>query len=164
MPSDSLTRERVLTLLAEAPERLDALTADRSPALLRAAPAPDEWSANDVLAHLRACADMWGGYIAAMLTQDAPTLRAINPVTWMKQTDYLDLEFRLSLRAFATQRADLLALLRSLAPDDWGRSATVTGAGRPLTLTVLSYGQRLARHERPHIKQIARVVTALRAE
>jgi hypothetical protein len=32
-----------------------------------------------------------------------------------------------------------------------------------LTLTVLSYVQRLARHERPHVKQIERIITALNA-
>jgi hypothetical protein len=37
------------------------------PAELLATPGPDEWSANDVLAHLRACSDVWGGHIAAIL-------------------------------------------------------------------------------------------------
>ena len=159
-----LTIEQVLTLLEATPPRLAALTGGMTPAQLRATPAPDEWSANDVLAHLRACADMWGGYIMAMLAEDTPTLRAVNPRTWIEQTNYRELDFRPSLRAFTTQRADLLALLKPLPAEGWSRSAIVTGAGKPLTLTVLSYAQRLARHERPHVKQIERIVIGLTSD
>jgi hypothetical protein len=159
--SRSLAPEQVLTLLAATPPRLAALTARLSPAQLRTAPNPDEWSANEVLAHLRACADVWGGCILAMLAEDRPTLRAINPRSWIKRTNYLDLDFQPSLGAFAAQRAELLAVLEPLPPDGWSRTATVTGAGAVLERTVLFYAQWLARHERPHVKQIERIVTTL---
>jgi hypothetical protein len=161
VPSRLLTIEQVLTLLAATPPRIAALTADLAPAQLQTAPNHDDWSANDVLAHLRACADVWGGCIVAIIAEDTPTLRAINPRTWIKQTDYPDLEFRPSLRAFTTQRADLLAVLEPLPPDGWSRMATVTGAGKVLERTVLSYAQWLARHERPHVKQVARIVNTM---
>ena len=63
---------------------------------------------------------------------------------------------------FATQRAELLAVLEPLPPEGWSRAATVTGAGKPLERTVLFYAQWLARHERPHIKQVERIVNTLR--
>ena len=162
MPSGSLTSAQVLTLLAATPPNLTALTTGLAPVRLRTAPSPDEWSANEVLAHLRACADVWGGCITAMLAEDRPTLRAINPRTWIKRTDYLDLDFQPSLGAFVTQRAELLAVLNPLPPEGWVRAATVTGAGKVLERTVLGYAQWLAHHERPHVKQIERIVTALR--
>ena len=161
MPSSSLTIEQALTLLAATPPRLAALSAGLAPAHLQTRPAPEDWSANDVLAHLRACADVWGNCIMAILAEDRPTLRAVDPRTWIKSTDYLDLEFQPSLRSFTTQRDHLLAVLKPLPPDGWSRAATVTGAGRVLERTVLSYAQRLARHERPHLKQIERIVTTL---
>ena len=114
MRSQSLTAEQVLTLLAETPTRIAALTADLAPAQLHTPPNHDEWSANDVLAHLRACADVWGNCIVAMIAEDTPTLRAVNPLTWIKKTDYLELAFRTSLRSFATQRADLQAVRHRL--------------------------------------------------
>lgn len=164
MPSRSsraLTIEQVLALLATTPPRLTALTAGLSPAQLRTAPHSGEWSANDVLAHLRACADVWGDCIAAIIARDRPTLRAINPRTWIERTDYLDLAFQPSLGAFAAQRAELLAVLEPLPPVGWSRAAAVTGAGKPLQRTVLSYAQWLARHERPHVKQIERIIGVL---
>ena len=162
MPDDKLTAAQALTLLAATPKRLAALTADREPARLRARANDEEWSANDVLAHLRACADVWGGCIARIVAEETPTLRAINPRAWINRTDYLDLDFAPSLRAFATQRAALLAILGALPREGWSRKATVTGAGAPLERTVLTYAQRLARHERPHVKQIERLINALR--
>ena len=161
MSDKSLTIEQVLTLLAEAPPRIAALTTGLTPAQLHAAPNPDEWSANDVLAHLRACADVWGNNIMAMLAEDTPTIRAVNPRTWIRKTDYLELKFQPSLRAFTAQRTELLQVLEPLKPKDWSRAATVTGAGEVLVQTVLSYADRLARHERPHLKQIKRIVNTM---
>jgi hypothetical protein len=161
VPSRSLTTEQVLTLLAATPPRIAALTAGLAPAQLHTSPNHEGWSANDVLAHLRACADVWGNCIVAMIAEDTPTLRAVNPRTWIKQTDYLELEFRPSLRSFATQRADLLAVLEPLPPESWERSATVTGAGKVLERTVLFYARWLAGHERPHVKQIERIVNTM---
>jgi hypothetical protein len=161
VPGSPLPIEQVLILLAEAPRRIAAVTGGLTSDQLHAAPNRDEWSANDVLAHLRACADVWGNYMLAMLAEDAPTLRGVNPRVWIRKTDYLELEFRASLRAFARQRADLLAVLELLPPEGWSRVAMVIGAGRPFERTVLYYAQWLARHERPHVKQIERIVNAM---
>lgn len=162
MPNRSLPIEQILTLLVEAPPRIAALSAGLAPAQLQTAPNPAEWSANDVLAHLRACADMWGNCIATIIAEDRPTIRAVNPRTWIKKTAYLDLEFRPSLRSFTTQRTNLLAVLKPLPHEGWSRTATVTGAGKPLVRTVLYYADSLARHERPHLKQIERIVNTVR--
>jgi hypothetical protein len=159
----SFTIEQVLTLLPETPARIGALTADLTPAQLRTAPNHGDWSANDVLAHLRACADVWGGCIAAIIAEDRPTLRAVDPRTLIKKTDYLELEFRPSFRSYAAQRAELLDVLAPLSPEGWSRAATVTGAGAVLERTVLFYAQWLARHERSHFKQVERIVNALRS-
>jgi hypothetical protein len=154
----SLTIEQVLTLLQQTPKRIAALTRGLTEAQLHTPPERDAWSANDVLAHLRACADVRGKPILTIVAEDHPTLRAVNPLTWIKQTNYLELDFRRSLRSFARQRADLLAILEPLPPKGWSRAATVTGAGAVLERTVLFYAQWLARHERPHLKQIERIV------
>ncbi len=76
-----------------------------------------------------------------------------------QSTNYPELEFAPSFRAFAKQRAELLAFLRPLPKAAWSRSAMVTGAGRPRDRTVLEYARWLANHERTHVKQIARIVS-----
>ena len=114
-----------------------------------------------MLAHLRSCADVWGGCIERILNQDTPTLRAVDPRTWIKKTGYPEQAFQPSLQAFTEQRADLLAVLEPLPPESWARAATVTGAGKPLVRTVHFYAQWMAIHERPHLKQIERIVKAV---
>ena len=148
-------------MLAENPRRIAALTAGVAPARLRE-PTNDRWSATDVLAHLRSCADVWGDYIAVMLVEDRPTLRGRDPRTWIKRTNYPELELRSSLRSFAKQRADLLAVLEPLPPTAWLRGATVRGGGSAHETTVHDYAQLLARHEQTHLKQIARIVEVVR--
>ncbi len=161
MPKRALTHAELLTQLAETPARLAELTAGATSAQLHTPPGPDEWSANDILAHLRACSDVFGGCIATLLAEDKPTIRAVNPGTWIKNTDYPQQKFRPSLRAFTQQRAELLAVLQPLPPKAWERSATVTGAGKPLQRTVRFYAEWLSQHERTHFKHIARLVATL---
>ncbi len=161
MPNTSLTIERVLTLLRETPTRIAALTVDLSPEALQRRPTPEEWSANEVLAHLRAFADVWGNYIRTIIAEDQPTWRAVSPRTWIKQTDYPELDFRPSLHAFTRQRADLLAVLDSLPIEAWSRAATVTMVGKVLERTMLSYAERLVVHEKPHVRQIERIVKTM---
>lgn len=163
MPRRLLTIEQVLAVLAESPGRIAMPATGMLPSQLHAVPSPDKWSANDVLAHLRACADVWGDCIETIIAQDEPTIRAVNPRTWIKRTDYPEQEFLPSLQAFTAQRTDLLALLGALTPEAWSRTATVTGTGKPLQRTVFFYAQWLATHERPHLKQIKRIANRMRA-
>jgi hypothetical protein len=157
MPDDTLSIEQLLTLLAETPRRITSLTGGLEPDQLRATPADNEWSANDVLAHLRACADVWGGCIAKILAEDQPTLRAVSPRTWIRKTDYREQEFQPSLRAFTAQRTELLAVLDPLPREAWSRTAIVTGAGAILEQSVMYYARRLAGHEQAHLKQLEQI-------
>ena len=162
MPQRSLTVEQILALLAAAPTRIAALSDGLTPAQLRKPPRPGEWSINEVLAHLRSCADVWGGCIERILAEEMPTIKAMNPTTWIKHTDYPDLEFHLSFQAFAAQRATLLTILEPLPPEAWSREANVTGAGKPLIRSVYTYAESLVVHERPHLKQIQRLINTIR--
>lgn len=156
-----LTIEQILTLLADAPVRLIELTRGLSDLHLMTPPSNGEWSARDVLAHLRACSDMWGKYIVLILNQENPTFKAVNPTTWIKQTDYLQQEFRPSLQAFTSQRADLLDVVKPLAPEAWYRTGTAMTAGRPRQRSVYTYAQWLANHERSHYRQIKNISNAV---
>jgi hypothetical protein len=156
--------DKILAILGETPPRLSKLTSELMPIQLHTAPSAGEWSVNEVLAHLRACDDVWGSYyIMTILAQDKPTIKARNPRTWIKNTDYLQQDFQSSLRAFKKQRKKLLSVLESLSPKDWLRTNTLIGAGKPLQQTLLSHADGLARHEGAHLKQIERTLSALRS-
>jgi uncharacterized damage-inducible protein DinB len=144
----------LLNFLSETPRRIALACRDFGDDRLRVRADETSWSANDILAHLRAGADVWGKSIAAMITQDQPTLRYVSPRTWIKKTDYPELEFRQSLQTFVQQRDALIKLLESLASADWSRGATFTGTTRGREGTVLGYVQRMVQHENEHCEQI----------
>jgi hypothetical protein len=163
MPDKIFPTAELLTILTHTPQRIAGLTAGLPPAHLHTPPGRGEWSANDVLAHLRSCADLWNKAIAVILAEDMPTLVAISPRAWLKKTDYLQQDFGPSLRAFTSQRRELLDLLEPLPPAGWARRANITGAVRPFVRTVHNFAQRMALHEREHVRQIERIVAAVAA-
>ena len=150
----------VMKLLKTTPRHIASASRGLSDRELNWKPATGSWSVNDVLAHLRACADVWGESIMKILEHDNPTFRYVSPRTWIRKTNYLELDFKASFLAFRKQRQDLLKILRSLPQEDWLRRANVKAATKLRDETVLSYVQRLAGREAGHCEQIDRVLRA----
>lgn len=140
----------MLKLLAETPERITAVTQYLTSAQLYTKPDPKSWSINDILAHLRACADVWGQDIDAMLAQNTPTLRYLSPRTYLRKTNYASLEFGPSFQIFCEQRTELLKTLHNLTFAEWARDAKIKGRQH----TVFSHVRRTALHESGHCEQI----------
>jgi hypothetical protein len=143
--------EKYLDLLAGTPDHIALITRDASEEQLHHKASKQDWSVRDILAHLRACSDVWGNSIEAMLADENPMLPDVHPRHWLKQTNYLDLSFRESLMALASQRAKMLSVLRQLSFEDWGRPGVI-GVRKH---TVFSQARRMAKHEAEHITQIA---------
>lgn len=158
MKEEPLTADASLALLRQNLARLSTLTDGVPAERLRAAIEPDEWSPSQILAHIRACSDVWGGNIERILADDHPTFAGMNPRTWMARTDYPEWPFDAAFAAFSAQRHDLLQQLDGLTPDGWERSATVTSYGQANERSVRSYASKLAKHERTHVRQIERTL------
>ena len=92
--------EKYLKLLSETPRRIASVSRGIENSRLHLKPDEASWSANDILAHLRSCADVWGKTIQEMLIKDNPTLPYIHPRQWVKKTNYLELEFHTSFRLY----------------------------------------------------------------
>lgn len=143
-------------MLEEHPRRIAAATRGVAPKRLRTERIIGEWSAVDVLAHLRACADARGDVIPEILAGRDEPLRAVNPRTLIESTNYRELDFASSFRAFVRQRVRLLKVLRALPRGAWSRSALFTGFGTPRERDVLFYAGWIVRHERAHVRHIER--------
>jgi hypothetical protein len=142
--------EKYLNLLEETPRRLLKSTKPFAEGRLQQRTAKETWSANDILAHLRSCADVWGDSIERMLAEENPTVAYRHPRQWIKKTDYLELPFHESLQTYAAQRKKLLKILRRLSFEDWSRAATIKGRDH----TVFTQVRRMAIHENVHCEQI----------
>ena len=152
--------EAQLTLeaLADAPRLIARVARGRTARQLHRAPAPAAWSARDIVAHLRACAEVWGRSIDRMLAEDHPTIRYISPRGWLQKTNYLEQSFADLLQDFSHERRALVKGLRSLSPAAWGRGATFTGTALGRSSAVLSYVRRIADHETHHLDQLRRTL------
>lgn len=143
-----------LTTLEATPRRIATAADGLENARLHFKLDKNDWSANDLLAHLRACADVWGGSMAQMIAQDHPTLRYVSPRTWIRKTNYPTLEFHPSLLAFTAQRETLVRSLKTLSIPDWSRGAAFTGTTLGREETVFRYARRMALHELTHCEQM----------
>lgn len=143
--------EKYLDLLAGTLDHIAFITREASEELLHHKATKQDWSVRDILAHLRACSDVWGNSIEAMLADENPVLPDVHPRHRLKQTNYLDLRFRESLQALASQRAKMLSVLRQLSFEEWARSAMIGERKH----TIFSQVRRMAKHEAEHITQIA---------
>lgn len=148
----------VLATLAKTPKEIARIARGHDDRQLHRPPAAGAWSARDIVAHLRACADVWGRSIDRMIQADHPTIRYVSPRGWIKKTDYLDQGFGLSLRAFSQSRTALLDTLRILDTAGWSRRATFTGTTLGRDATVLIYARRIADHEVHHLDQLRRTL------
>ena len=149
---------RIVTTLAETPAQIARIASGHAGDQLHRPPVPDAWSARDILAHLRACAVVWGRSIDRMLTEAHPTIRYVSPRSWIKRSVFLTQDFQTLLPAFAAERVVLLSALRALDASGWTRGATCTGTTFGKEATVLSYARRMADHEVGHLDQLRRTL------
>jgi hypothetical protein len=161
MPHVELTVEEIMAILPETPGRIAALVEGRTEAQLRAKPAPEAWSVNEVLAHLRAAHDVLGTSMTRIAAEDRPEWRRLSPRAWMRKTDYVDWEFAPGFDAFRQQRSELLAVLHTLPPDAWSRVAVVTERKGRTERSLRFYGDWLAAHEVEHLGQIGDILTTI---
>ena len=141
------------------PARLTKLSRGADESALAARPSADEWSATEIVNHLRANADVWGSSIHRMLDEDHPTLRYASPRGALRKPEYADPPFAEALKLFVAGRRRLVATLRGLPPSGWSRGATFTGTTQR-SQTVLTYAQRIAAHEADHIVQFEALFNA----
>ena len=151
--------ESSLYTLRETPLRLLAWTAGMDETRLQAAPEPNEWSMAEILAHVRAGAEVWSYSVYAMLTLDSPQLAHVHPRDWMKTLGYAKLSFADNFRAFEVERQNLLRVLERLSWADWERPATFIG--KVNSTTIFGETFRMALHEADHWNQFEKTAAAV---
>src|SRR5262249_1849530 len=142
---------RIVALLTQAPLRLEQATRGLQPTRLYLRSDVEPWSVSDILAHLRACSDVWSKSIIALLPRDNPTLRYVSPRSWMNKPTYREQAFDVALVSFTQEREKLVKALAELDEAGWLRRATFTGVSdRQRDQTVVSYSYRIVSHEQGH--------------
>jgi uncharacterized damage-inducible protein DinB len=146
---------RILELLKQGPVRIAKAIRSVQTERLYVRTTEEPWSISDILVHLRACSDVWGETIMAMLIQDNPIQRYKSPRAFMKKPKYHEQEFVTALESYTQERQKLVKVLTNLDDAGWARPGTFTGTTpRHRNQTVWSLTNRIVNHEQPHLEQI----------
>lgn len=149
--------QKYLTLLEATVSFLVETAAGFDEAELRWSPSERDWSMIEVLAHLRACAELWTYSIYAMLAEKQPSLPLLDERKWARTRRYTEATFAENYQVFALERSALLNVLRKLPEESWSRQCTIGERSH----TVFSQTRRMALHEVEHQQQIQALVTGL---
>jgi hypothetical protein len=140
-----------LDALAAFPAELKRQLSGLDDAALRFRPAPDEWSAVELVGHMIDVGALWPGRTRQMLASENPSLPAVDPA-WVRQRDYQNKQLDFLLMALAEQRAEYVDFLRQLRPSQLARTGVHPTRGQ---LTVEQGIAALADHDHGHSRQIA---------
>lgn len=156
-----MTIDQTMEILRTSVQRLeeitDGVTDDRLTAVTDYG-----WSVRDQLAHLRACHDVLGGNMLRIVREDHPAWKGMSPGTHLRRSDYLEWAFQPTFEVFRRQRAELLSVLEPLPPEAWERTATVSvPPAKIYEYSASYYGDWMARHERGHLRHMARIIREL---
>lgn len=141
-----------LQSLIEAPQRIAACTAGLDETRLRIPPAPGEWSAAEIMVHVRGSAEARTRMIQKMLTLDNTRIPYVSPRGWAKKYQYDRLSFAVNFQAYQVERAKLIGVLQKLTLEQWNRSTTFTGKAK--TFTVFDVAVSMANHDTEHCNQL----------
>src|SRR5262245_36878289 len=142
--AESLRRLRV------APVRIAAATDGVGPDRLVLRTDAEPWSVNDIVAHLRAEAEVRERFIDAMSTGKRASLSYQSPRSERVRVVCAELSFAENLAEFIGRRASLVERLERLPAGAWSLGALI----RDRPETVATYVGYLVEHEAIHCDQI----------
>jgi hypothetical protein len=115
-------------------------------------PAPGEWCANEVLGHmLEAERRGFNGRIRTILAEPDPDLAGWDQQAVAAARGDCDRDPESLVSEFLALRTDSLDLVRSIAPEDLGRSGNHSVVGR---LTIADVAAEWVHHDRNHVRQM----------
>jgi DinB family protein len=147
--------QQPLDVLAATAGKLERLTAGVPPAELRKRPAPDKWSASEILAHL-ADAEIVGGFrMRLILGAPGTAIVAYDQDDWARSGHYDKRDPRQSLEQFRVLREVNLTLLASLEPAQWKHYGMHAERGQE---TIEHIARMYAGHDINHLQQIEKIL------
>ena len=151
-----LDGQPALDVLAATPHTLARLIEGVPLETLRRRPAPTQWSVNDILAHL-ADGEIVGAFrMRLILGSPGVPIAAYDQDAWVTSGHYDARAPRQSVEQFRVLREGNLALLRSLAPEQWAHSGAHSERGPE---SIEQIARMFAGHDLNHVRQIEQLLS-----
>lgn len=150
--------DELLFRLSDVPLRIARAVEGYNETALHTASVEGEWSAADILAHMRASDAIVAYRAYVLLTRDNPTLLAYDERHWAEVARYVESNFRSSLALYALHRAEMVNMLRHTNLEDWQRAGLHEERGPVSLLDVVT---SLVEHEEEHCAQLENIHNGL---
>ena len=144
---ESSTPTAVIDALARAPAILVPMVREVPRAALKRRPAPGRWSAHEHACHLAHVHRLFFERLDLMLRAPEPFIAGYQPGEHDADDMLLRMDLEASLDRYVADRARLVARLRTLDEEDWGRTAR---HAEYRTYSVLIMFRHLALHDFLH--------------
>ena len=147
--------EDVFSILSSTPEKLRQEVASLSLKQMKARPAPNKWSVQEILAHLDDVEEnAMRVRVQEMLSRDTPRLHPFDQEARVVEMHYDRTDPRRSLASFTRRRRDNLKWLRKIRPAQLKRKGLHEQVG---DVSVEEFLNEWAFHDLGHLKQILEV-------
>jgi hypothetical protein len=140
---------------ASTPKKIARLVHGKGSAKLRKRPAPGKWSVAEILAHLADCETVTAWRMRQILGAPGTPIQPFDQDAWAAALHYEKRDARKSLAHFTAVRGANLALLKSLAPEQWKHYGMHAERGQESIEHILRLN---AGHDINHLKQIERLL------
>ena len=147
-----LAGQSPLKVLAATSKKLGRFIQGKSPAKLRKRPAPDKWSAAEIIAHLADVEIVQSWRVRSILGAPGLPIQAFDQDAWVVACHYDKRDPRKALEQFRVLREANLALLKTLAPEQWKHSGMHSERGEESVERIV---RMLAGHDLNHLEQVA---------
>jgi hypothetical protein len=167
--------ERHLGRLQRTPDELETAIAGKTDAALAKRPDAQNWSAKEIVCHLRDVEELFQLRFHTVVAIDEPRIlvlaaspsdlaawriggaigHPLDPNRWAEERQYLRNDTREALAAFQRRRIEVVTLLRSLSPAEWERGGVHLSRGR---LTLADWVASLVAHDDNHLDQLYRAL------
>jgi hypothetical protein len=146
-----------LKLQAAAPAKLARLLKGVTPTRARKRPAPGKWSIAEIVAHIADTELVVGYRLRAILGAPGGPIIGFDQDVWAAALRYDKRDPRKSFEQYRSLRAANLAVLKSLAPEQWKHHGMHNERGPE---TVETIARMTAGHDLNHFQQIERIRAA----
>lgn len=143
-----------LQVLAATGPRLREIVRDTSPAVLRRRPAPDMWSAGEIMAHLADAEIVASWRVRSIIARDGVPLQPFDQDDWSRHLRYDEVDPAESVDLFDATRAANLRLLRRVDPKRLENHGMHAERGKE---TITHLIRLYAGHDLNHLRQIEEI-------
>lgn len=154
---DNIASEDPLKLQAATPKKLERLTRGVSAARLRKRPEPQKWSVAEILAHLADAEIVLGWRMRLILGSPGVPIQAFDQDSWVTALHYDKRDVRSSIAQMKAVREANIAMLKSLAPEQWKHFGMHSERGKE---SIEHMVKMIAGHDLNHMQQIERILGA----